>query len=177
MSLIKKIPSPNYDLRDDPTDISLIVVHNISLPPDEYGSDDIIDFFLNKLDHAKHEFYQEIKGVEVSSHYLIRRCGEIIEFVPPEKRAWHAGVSEYKGRNNCNDFSIGIELEGSDNEEFEQIQYAKLAQLIALLRAKIPKLNKDKNLANIVGHSDIAPGRKTDPGPYFDWEILKKLLK
>ncbi len=161
------IPSPNCDARPDPVPPSLIVIHNISLPPNEYGSDDIIALFTNRLDPAGHPYFETIKGLEVSSHFLIRRDGELIQFVPCIQRAWHAGASNWRGHERCNDFSIGIELEGSDFEPFTDAQYAVLTQLTLTLKAIYP-------IKDMVGHSDIAPGRKTDPGPYFDWTRISR---
>ncbi len=156
------IASPNCDARPEGEDISLLVIHNISLPPGEYGGDGIIELFTNRLDPTAHPYYAGIAHLRVSSHFLIRRDGELIQFVPCGQRAWHAGVSRWCGRERCNDFSIGIELEGSDFEPFTDAQYDTLAQLTRALKAAYP-------IADIVGHSDIAPGRKTDPGPCFDW--------
>ena len=168
---IKFIESPNQNERPNHPQISLIVIHSISLPPKKYNNDHIEKFFLNELDHSLDIFYKDIEGLKVSSHILIKRTGEIIQFVPFDKRAWHAGISSYKGRENCNDFSIGIELEGCDDEAFEKQQYQSLSRLINFLSIDL-KINKQ----NIVGHADIAPGRKTDPGPFFDWTLLQSLL-
>ena len=156
------IPSPNHDERPAGCGISLLVIHNISLPPNEYGGDGIIELFTNRLDPTAHPYYETIRGLEVSSHFLIRRDGELIQFVPCTQRAWHAGASNWRGRERCNDFSIGIELEGSDFEPFTDAQYKTLARLSKALHTAYP-------IADVVGHSDIAPGRKTDPGPFFDW--------
>jgi AmpD protein len=158
------IESPNYDLRES-DDINLIVIHNISLPPGEYSSNSIIDLFTNQLNANEHPYYAGIAHLRVSSHFLIRRDGHLIQFVPCTKRAWHAGVSSWNGKERCNDFSIGIELEGSDFEAFEPNQYDTLKLLIASLKASY-------SIQAIVGHSDIAPGRKTDPGPYFNWSEI-----
>lgn len=166
------IPSPNHNDRPDADDISLLVVHGISLPPGEYGGDAITDLFLNRLDEAAHPCFFELQGLEVSAHLLIRRDGQVIQYVPFNKRAWHAGVSEYGGRSGCNDFSIGIELEGQDDEPYELEQYQQLARVSAVLLKNFPKLSIDR----IVGHSDVAPGRKTDPGPAFDWDLYRNLL-
>ncbi|HET7833168.1 MAG TPA: 1,6-anhydro-N-acetylmuramyl-L-alanine amidase AmpD [Gallionella sp.] len=155
------IPSPNCDDRPD-APIELLVIHNISLPPGEFGGDGVQQLFNNTLNPDTHPFYQGIAGLKVSSHFLIRRDGEIIQFVPCLKRAWHAGQSCWQGRTRCNDFSLGIELEGSDFVSFTDLQYAALDRLTRALRAAYP-------LRGIAGHSDIAPGRKTDPGPCFDW--------
>jgi AmpD protein len=136
------------------------------LPPKKYNTDHIEKFFLNELDFSSHNFYKNIDGMQVSAHVLIKRNGEVIQFVPFNKRAWHAGVSSYKGKNDCNNFSIGIELEGSDDDIFEDIQYEQLSLITSLLIAEYDLITKD----NIKGHSDIAPERKTDPGVLFDWD-------
>jgi AmpD protein len=136
------------------------------LPPKKYNTDHIERFFLNELDFSSHNFYKNIDGMKVSAHVLIKRNGEVIQFVPFNKRAWHAGVSSYKGKNDCNNFSIGIELEGSDDDIFEDIQYEKLSVITSLLITEYDLITKD----NIKGHSDIAPERKTDPGVLFDWD-------
>lgn len=164
-------PSPNFDERPKNAVIDLIVIHAISLPVGCYNTQLIKDLFLNCLDSGKDEFLESIKDLKVSSHFLITRKGALIQFVPTDKRAWHAGISAYKGRENCNDFSIGIELEGCDDEEFEKSQYYSLSRLINFL-SKDLQINKQ----NIVSHADIAPGRKTDPGPYFDWRLLQSML-
>jgi AmpD protein len=164
-------PSPNFDERPNNTSIDLIVIHAISLPAGFYNTQLIKDLFLNCLDPGTDQFLESIKDLKVSSHFLITRKGTLIQFVPTHKRAWHAGISVYKGRENCNDFSIGIELEGCDDEEFEQSQYNSLSRLINFL-SKDLQINKQ----NIVGHSDIAPDRKTDPGPLFDWTLLQSML-
>jgi AmpD protein len=161
------IASPNRDSRPDNTEISLVVIHNISLPPRQYGGDGVIELFINRLDAAAHPYYREIHTLRVSAHFFIRRDGELIQFVPCNERAWHAGASSWQGRDRCNDFSIGIELEGSDDDAFEPAQYATLNHLLAALKQAYP-------ITAITGHSDIAPGRKTDPGPYFDWSQITK---
>lgn len=161
------IASPNFDERPD-TPISLIVLHNISLPPGKYGSNDVIALFTNCLDPNAHPYFAEIHSLKVSSHFFIRRDGSLLQFVPCLKRAWHAGQSNWRGRERCNDFSVGIELEGSDDEAFEDAQYIQLNQLLKILLTKYP-------IEAITGHSDIAPGRKTDPGPYFDWSRIIKI--
>ena len=163
---INFLESPNFNDRPVDEDISLLVIHSISLPPKKYNTDHIERFFLNELDFSLHDFYKNIDGIKVSAHVLIKRNGEIIQFVPFNKRAWHAGVSSYKGKNNCNDFSIGIELEGSDDDIFEDIQYEQLSLITSLLIEEYDLITKD----NIKGHSDIAPERKTDPGVLFDWD-------
>jgi AmpD protein len=165
-------PSPNYDERSDCDDISGIVIHNISLPPGEFGGGWIDDLFLNQLDPKAHPYFEQIHQLRVSAHLLIRRTGEVIQYVPFHQRAWHAGQSNWDGRERCNDFTIGIELEGSDDQYFEITQYEKLADVVSTLFDNYPKLNKQR----LKGHSDISPNRKTDPGPYFDWEKLFNLL-
>jgi AmpD protein len=164
------IASPNHDERPADSAIELLVVHNISLPPGEFGGPGIIDFFTNKLDLGAHPYYRGLVHLKVSAHFLIRRDGELIQFVPCDRRAWHAGESNWRGKSHSNDFSIGIELEGSDDQPFTDAQYARLAELTRALQAKYP-------VTDIVGHSDIAPGRKTDPGPCFDWQRYRGLLK
>ncbi|MBK6744024.1 MAG: 1,6-anhydro-N-acetylmuramyl-L-alanine amidase AmpD [Hydrogenophilales bacterium] len=158
----RRIVSPNCDARPGGEAISLVVIHNISLPPGQFGGDGIADLFTNRLDPAAHPYYSGIAHLRVSAHFLIRRRGELIQFVPCGARAWHAGVSNWQGRERCNDFSIGIELEGSDDRPFTQAQYRRLGALIGKLRRAYP-------ITDIAGHADIAPGRKTDPGPCFDW--------
>ena len=160
--------SPNFDSRPKDTDISLIVIHSISLPPGKYGGNEIKDFFLNELDTSNHEYFESIKTLKVSSHIVIKRTGEILQFVPFNKRAWHAGISSYLGKENCNDYSIGIELEGTDDSEFTDEQYNSLKNLTSSLIRFYPNLSEDR----LVGHSDIAPGRKSDPGIFFDWKRL-----
>ena len=162
---VRRIDSPNADERPEGEHVSLIVVHAISLPPAEFGSDAIVRLFTNCLDPAQHPYFQTISALRVSSHFLIRRDGEPIQFVACRRRAWHAGVSSWKGRERCNDFSIGIELEGCDELPFEDVQYRQLAELIEVLCAPYP-------ITALAGHSDIAPGRKTDPGPCFEWQRL-----
>ncbi len=168
----RRVLSPNCDERPAPGTVSLIVVHGISLPPGEYGGPWIDDFFSNRLDPAVHPYFTEIADLRVSSHLLIRRDGEVVQYVPFSRRAWHAGKSCYLDREACNDFSIGIELEGQDETPYEMAQYQRLAELIRTLRHSYPAINEQ----DIVGHSDIAPGRKTDPGPAFDWALLRTLL-
>ena len=163
---INFLESPNFNDRPVDEDISLLVIHSISLPPKKYNTDHIERFFLNELDFSLHDFYKNIDDIKVSAHVLIKRNGKIIQFVPFNKRAWHAGVSSYKGKNDCNDFSIGIELEGSDDDIFEDIQYEQLSLITSLLITEYDLITKD----NIKGHSDIAPERKTDPGVLFDWD-------
>lgn len=146
--------------------VDLIVVHAISLPPGEFGGDAIERLFTNTLDPALHPYYRQIDGLQVSAHFLIRRDGAVVQFVSCERRAWHAGASRWRARESCNDFSIGIELEGCDTLPFEAAQYEGLATLIVAVERRYP-------IAHIVGHADIAPGRKTDPGPHFDWPRLR----
>ena len=168
----KFIASDNCDARPDNCPPELIVVHNISLPPGEFGGDDIVQLFCNQLDADEHPYYAQIADLKVSAHCLIRRDGEVIQFVPFHQRAWHAGVSCYKGRECCNDFSIGIELEGTDDLPYERVQYQQLTAIINSLREAYPQITAEA----LTGHSDIAPERKTDPGPAFDWAYLKQLL-
>ena len=163
------VPSPNYDARPDGTLVDLLVIHNISLPPSEFGCGNIQQFFCNELDVSKHPYFQEIKDMKVSSHLLIERAGKLTQFVPFNMRAWHAGKSCFEGRQACNDFSIGIEMEGTDTIPYAQAQYDVLNAVIMSLQMAYPALHMN----NIVGHSDIAPGRKTDPGPAFDWNKLQ----
>lgn len=164
--------SPNHDDRPDPDDITGIVLHNISLPPGEFGGRFIDDLFLNQLDPDAHPYFREIAGLHVSSHLLIRRDGEVVQFVPFHKRAWHAGQSQWQGRERCNDFTIGIELEGDDDNPFTEKQYQQLVPAIQTLTLHYPGLSRDR----ITGHEHIAPGRKTDPGPFFDWQRLQRQL-
>jgi AmpD protein len=166
---VQFIASPNFDVRPE-NELSLIVIHNISLPPSQYGGNGIIELFTNQLNPDEHPYYAEIYTRKVSSHFLIRRDGKLIQFVSCLDRAWHAGVSNWNGRERCNDFSVGIELEGSDFEKFEVAQYHMLKILIARLTSTYP-------IQAIVGHSDIAPIRKTDPGPYFDWSQIDTINK
>lgn len=159
---VHRCPSPNCDARPESTAIELLVVHNISLPPGQFGGDAIERLFTNRLDPLEHPYYAGLADARVSAHFLIGRNGAVTQFVGCMDRAWHAGASEFEGRSRCNDFSIGVEMEGTDFVPFEAAQYAALAALTAVLRAAYP-------LRAVRGHSDIAPGRKTDPGPYFDW--------
>jgi len=169
---VRHCPSPNYNQRPANTDIDLLVVHNISLPPGEFGGTYIEQLFSNTLDTTVHPYFALLKGLQVSAHALIRRDGEIVQFVPMQERAWHAGRSSFQGRVECNDFSIGIELEGTDDIPYEAIQYQQLAAMINVLRQTYPKLTN----THLLGHCDIAPKRKTDPGEVFDWEYLYHLL-
>lgn len=168
----RHLPSPNCDDRPDGVVPELIVIHGISLPPGEFGGPHIDHLFTNALDPSGHAYFRAIAGLMVSSHLLIRRTGEVVQYVPLHRRAWHAGKSSYRGRQQCNDFSVGIELEGTDDQPYSSAQYRRLAALIRVLRRGVPSLAA----APIVGHSDVAPGRKTDPGPAFDWQRLHKLL-
>ncbi|WP_126443926.1 1,6-anhydro-N-acetylmuramyl-L-alanine amidase AmpD [Sulfuricystis multivorans] len=159
---VQHIASPNCDDRPPDATIDLIVIHAISLPPGEFGGGAVIDLFTNRLDPARHPYFASLAGTRVSAHFFVRRDGTLIQFVPCRARAWHAGASCWRGRERCNDFSLGIEVEGDDFTPFADAQYATLGVLIERLRQSFP-------LVDIVGHADIAPGRKTDPGPYFDW--------
>lgn len=169
----RQVPSPNCDERPADMAPELIVIHGISLPPGEFGGPWIDALFTNTLDPAAHPYFQEIHQLRVSSHLLIRRDGELVQYVPLHQRAWHAGVSSHCGRERCNDFSIGIELEGSDDLPYAPVQYLVLGAVIAALRSTYPSLAAGQ----IAGHSDIAPGRKTDPGPCFEWPRLYALLE
>lgn len=166
---MRVVDSPNQDDRPPGTPISLVVLHCISLPPGEFGGNAIEELFTNRLNPAEHPYFAQVAHLRVSAHFLVRRDAEIVQFVPVERRAWHAGVSSWRGRSRCNDFSIGVELEGTDDRPFEQAQYEALARLIGELRRAHP-------LRDIAGHSDIAPGRKTDPGREFDWHRLLAAL-
>ena len=163
------VPSPNSDERPEGETISLLVVHSISLPPGVYGGDAVERFFTNRLDPAAHPYFDGIRDLRVSAHFFVRRDGEVVQFVPVGRRAWHAGASAWRGRPRCNDFSVGIELEGLDDAPFEPAQYARLGELVRALRAALP-------LTAVAAHSDIAPARKTDPGVLFDWPRLLRLL-
>lgn len=165
---VRREPSPNFDFRPDGVLPSLLVLHAISLPPGEFGGDDVLALFSNTLDPRRHPYFATIHQLKVSAHFFIRRTGEIIQLVSCDARAWHAGVSSWLGRERCNDFSIGVELEGCDEISFEDAQYLSLAGLSAALIKRYP-------LTHISGHSDIAPGRKTDPGPFFEWSRLSAL--
>ncbi len=155
------VASPNCDARPPGTAVTLLVLHAISLPPGQYGGDAVERLFTNRLDPQAHPYFQEIQGLKVSSHFLVRRDGELVQFVPVHKRAWHAGVSRWRGRARCNDFSVGVELEGAEDDRFTPAQYAGLVALVRKL-----------HLRDIAAHSDVAPGRKTDPGARFDWARL-----
>ncbi len=159
---VRRAACANFDERPDDDDISLLIVHNISLPPGEFGGDHIEDLFANRLDCDAHPYFGQLRGLRVSAHFLIRRDGSVVQFVATRARAWHAGVSSFNGRERCNDFSIGIELEGSDFTDFCDAQYRSLAGLSYALISRHP-------ISAVRGHEHVAPGRKTDPGPHFDW--------
>ena len=163
-------PSPNFDARPAAIPISLVVLHSISLPPGEYGGDAIERLFTNRLDWDAHPYYAGIRGLRVSAHFLLRRDGRLLQFVSCDLRAWHAGRSVWRGREDCNHYSIGIELEGLEGSAFEDPQYTRLARLLRALAARYP-------IAEVVGHEDVAPGRKADPGAGFDWARLRRQLR
>jgi len=164
----RRVPSPNFDDRPPGMPVDLVVLHNISLPPGQFGTGDIEAFFQNRLDPARHPFFETIRDVQVSAHFLVTRAGELVQFVSCNARAWHAGLSDFFGRGRCNDFSIGIEIEGADDQPFTLAQYDTVAALVRALHVAYP-------VRAIAGHSDIAPGRKTDPGPHFDWKRFASL--
>ncbi|USE83224.1 1,6-anhydro-N-acetylmuramyl-L-alanine amidase AmpD [Acinetobacter tibetensis] len=168
----KQIPSPNFNQRPAEAKIELVVIHNISLPPSQFGGGYIQQFFQNQLDSTQHPYFETIQDLKVSAHLLILRTGEVLQFVNFQQRAWHAGRSSYLGQQECNDYSIGIELEGSDDCAFETLQYQVLAQVVVSLQQAYPAIQQ-----HVAGHSDIAPGRKTDPGPYFDWVKFRSLVQ
>lgn len=168
----QQLDSPNFGDRPADQAIDLLVVHSISLPPGEYGGDAIQRFFCNQLAVDEHPYYRKIASLQVSAHLLLRRDGSVLQFVNFDARAWHAGRSSFRGREECNDYSIGIELEGTDTDPFEDAQYDALLGVIGALRVAYPKISLDR----VVGHSDIAPGRKTDPGLGFDWARLRAAL-
>ena len=161
----RRVDSPNFDARPGDEAPSLLVLHAISLPPGEYGGAAIEQLFTNRLDPQAHPYYAGLRDLRVSAHFLVRRDGELVQFVATDRRAWHAGVSSWRGRARCNDFSVGVELEGTDTEAFTPEQYERLAGLVVALRRTLP-------LRDVAAHSEIAPGRKTDPGPHFDWQRL-----
>ncbi len=161
--------SPNCDRRPDAVTADLLVIHNISLPPGQFGGPYIADLFGNRLDRSAHPYFEQVHALRVSAHFLIRREGALWQFVSTDERAWHAGVSAFGGRNACNDFSIGVELEGTDSESFTAQQYTMLATLTRALCRRYP-------LTAVAGHEHIAPGRKTDPGPFFDWGLYRSLV-
>jgi AmpD protein len=164
-----QIPSPNFDERPADAALTLLVVHNISLPPGEFGGEAIARLFTNTLDSTAHPYYETLHDLRVSAHFLIHRDGKLVQFVPCAKRAWHAGPSVWRGRARCNDFSIGVELVGADDQPYAERQYLCLSELTLALRGRYPVID-------VVGHSDIASGRKTDPGPAFDWGRYRALL-
>lgn len=164
--------SPNYNERPAGVTVSLLVIHNISLPPGCFDNHYIECFFQNSLPSDDHPYFESIKDLQVSSHFLIKRTGEVVQFVSCDDRAWHAGVSEFEGRDNCNDYSIGIELEGADDVEYTDSQYEKLSELTLAIQNTYSMINIDR----IVGHQDIAPGRKTDPGSAFDWSAYRESI-
>jgi AmpD protein len=165
--------SPNFDSRPEGCPVDLLVIHNISLPPGQFGTGCIQQLFCNTLDCSQHPYFARLIGLRVSSHLLIERNGELTQFVAFSDRAWHAGQSTYGGRSRCNDFSIGIELEGVDDEPYSDAQYDALIRVTELLLQTYPHMDKER----ITGHSDIAPGRKTDPGPAFDWQRFLAALR
>jgi len=168
LSSAKQSPSDNHNERG--VGISMVVIHSISLPPGEFDNNYIEQFFTNQLDFFAHPYFKTIKDLQVSAHLLIRRDGSIIQFVPFDKRAWHAGKSSFNGKNNCNDFSIGIELEGDDNTPYESVQYQSLNKTLKTLKSSYP-------IKDIVGHSDVSPGRKTDPGDKFEWNKINEITE
>jgi AmpD protein len=161
----RRVPSPNCDARPGGQPVTLLVVHCISLPPGKVGGDAIERFFTNRLDANADPYFKEIHSMKVSAHFVVRRDGELLQFVPLGKRAWHAGVSSWRGRTRCNDFSVGVELEGTDESDYAPAQYARLRELVHVLRKTVP-------LRDVAAHSDVAPGRKSDPGARFDWARL-----
>lgn len=169
LTAARHVPSPNFGARPLAAEIDLIVLHSISLPPGQYGGPEVEQLFTNRLDWTAHPYFEQIRGLEVSSHFFVRRDGELLQFVGTDDRAWHAGASCWRGREQCNDDSIGVELEGLEGQPFEAAQYDTLARLCRRLRERHP-------IAHIAGHEHIAPGRKQDPGPGFDWARLQRLL-
>nr|WP_154358338.1 1,6-anhydro-N-acetylmuramyl-L-alanine amidase AmpD [Duganella aquatilis] len=170
MPQARRYDSPYCDARPDPADITLLVIHNVSLPGGSFGGPHVSDLFTGRIDYNADPSFADLRGLKVSSHFFIRRDGSIIQYVSANARAWHAGLSSFRGRDKCNDFSIGVELEGSDFVAFEAAQYTALAALTIALQQHYP-------LTDVQGHEHIAPGRKTDPGPLFDWECYQNLLK
>jgi len=173
MQEARQVPSPNFDRRPEGCVIDLLVIHGISLPPNEFGGPYIDQLFTNTLDCDAHPYFDGLRGLRVSSHLLLRRDGELVQYVPFIHRAWHAGVSRWQGRERCNDFSIGIELEGCDHLPYTEQQYRRLIPLCAAILAAYPQISPDR----VVGHCHIAPERKTDPGPSFDWQRLRVALR
>lgn len=166
----RRCESPNHGPRPEAVAVELVVVHSISLPPGEFGGEAIEQLFLNRLDPTAHPSFGALRGLEVSAHFLIRRDGELVQYVSTDRRAWHAGRSQWHGRDNCNDWSVGIELEGLEGGLFEPVQYEVLARLLRQLKRRYP-------IRQVVGHEDVAPGRKHDPGPGFDWPGLRRRLR
>jgi N-acetyl-anhydromuramoyl-L-alanine amidase len=166
----RRVPSPNHGPRPVGQTVRLVVVHSISLPPGRYGGPEVEAFFQNRLDWTAHPFFEQIRGLEVSAHFFVRRDGEVVQCVATDRRAWHAGRSSWQGQDNCNDYSVGIELEGSENDGFEPAQYTALVSLLRALAQRYPALQA------VAGHEHVAPGRKTDPGPGFDWAVLQTQL-
>ncbi len=169
----RRVPSPNHNQRPEGVSPSLLVIHNISLPPGEFGGGYIEDFFCNRLKIDRHPYFSEIADMQVASHLLINRAGDITQFVSLLDRAWHAGQSCFAGQENCNDFSIGVELEGTDELPYTEHQYSALAEVAGAIMGSFPEITAD----NLVGHADISPGRKTDPGPAFDWAYFRELIR
>jgi AmpD protein len=169
LSGVRRVPSPNCDDRPAGVAVDLIVVHGISLPPGEFGGPWIDALFTNSLPVDAHPYFEQVAGLRVSAHALVRRDGEVVQYVPFQRRAWHAGASSWHGRERCNDYSVGIEIEGTDASAYEPAQYEVLARLVALLCRAYPGLSTER----VVGHSDVAPGRKSDPGIAFDWPLLR----
>ena len=172
LPMARQSSSPNQDERPPHCTVDLLVIHAISLPPGEFGGGGIDALFQNRLDPDEHPYFREIAGLRVSAHLLVRRDGELVQYVPLERRAWHAGPSSFQGRDRCNDFSIGIELEGTDEGLFTDAQYLSLAAATREVMMRFPGVTPER----IAGHSEIAPGRKTDPGPGFDWARYRRLL-
>jgi AmpD protein len=168
-SQARRVESPNHDARPDHALVTLAVIHSISLPPGEYGGDAIERLFANRLDWDAHPYYGKIRGLRVSSHFLVRRDGALLQFVSCDRRAWHAGRSSWRGRDECNDYAVGVELEGLEGETFEGVQYRTLARLLRALAERYA-------VTEAVGHEHVAPGRKIDPGPGFDWQALQRQL-
>jgi AmpD protein len=166
---VHRIPSPHCDARPGGIPVRLIVIHAISLPPGEFGGDAIERLFAGTLDPDAHPYFGEIRHLRVSAHFLIRRGGQLLQFVSCDQRAWHAGTSSWQGIENCNDFSIGIELEGCDDQPFAEAQYSTLERIVRAIRQSYP-------IEEVLGHADISPGRKTDPGPHFDWALFRRQL-
>jgi N-acetyl-anhydromuramoyl-L-alanine amidase len=173
LSSARRRLSPNQDHRPSGTRIDLLVIHNISLPPGNFSGDWIDDLFLDRLDPRAHPYFMQIAGLRVSAHLLIRRTGEVVQYVAFGQRAWHAGISSFEGRDRCNDFSIGIELEGADDIPFADVQYERLADCTRRIMLRYPHITEGR----IAGHDEIAPGRKTDPGPAFDWDRYRALIR